>query len=110
MPWGQMELSQGSLVVCSPAPIPAHMGGQAAARLQMPACPGPRPAVDALRTFMGTGWVRWAARPWADGLGGLPNELPLSGVGQSSGWPHDSIITLCHSATESRGLQFLLGL
>lgn len=40
-------------------------------------------------------------RPWAGNGGwGLPNELPLSGVGENSRCPHDSIITPCHSATE----------
>ena len=51
--------------------------------------PVPWPTMETLRILVETGQTWWAAGPWARmaGGGGLSNELPLSRVGENSGWP-----------------------
>ncbi|KAB1279973.1 hypothetical protein Cadr_000016419 [Camelus dromedarius] len=92
-----------------PSIIPSQ-GKLAAAQLQMPACPGPLAhdgnPQDGHGNWAGT--VGCPAPGWQQPGG--PSQGAASPRGENSGWLHDSIITLCHSATENRGLQLLRGL
>lgn len=92
----------GQMVLRRPAPWPAaRRPSPLKASWRLPGCrcwPAlvPGPMVEPLRMVMDTGWH--------SGLPdlGLAEALPLgclSAGGENSGWPRDSIITTCHSAT-----------
>ena len=109
LPWGQRVLSQGSPVAYSPASI-LTQGKLAPAQLRMPVCPGPLAhdgnPQDGYGNWVGT--VGCRALGWQK-PGAFPTHC-LSAGGENSGGPCDSIITPCHSVTESQGLQPLLEL